>query len=41
VVGAVDHERVAVLEQALAATADATDSPIRARLLATLGMELT
>jgi class 3 adenylate cyclase len=41
VVGAVDHERVAVLEQALAATADATDSPIRARLLATLGLELT
>jgi class 3 adenylate cyclase/tetratricopeptide (TPR) repeat protein len=41
VVGAVDHERVAVLEQALAATADATDSSIRARLLATLALELT
>jgi hypothetical protein len=41
VVGRVDHERVAVLEQALAATADAPDSPIRARLLATLALELT
>lgn len=36
-----DQQRVAVLEQALAATADATDSPIRAQLLATLGLELT
>jgi class 3 adenylate cyclase len=41
VVGRVDHQRVAVLEQALAATADAPDSPIRARLLATLALELT
>lgn len=41
VVGRVDQERVAVLEQALAATADAPDSPIRARLLATLALELT
>jgi predicted ATPase/class 3 adenylate cyclase len=41
VVGRVDEERVAVLEQALAATAEATDSPIRARLLATLALELS
>jgi hypothetical protein len=41
VVGGVDHERIAVLEEALAATADAADSPTRARLLATLALELT
>jgi tetratricopeptide (TPR) repeat protein len=39
-VGAVDRERVAVLEEALKATG-ADDIPLRARLLATLGLELT
>jgi class 3 adenylate cyclase/tetratricopeptide (TPR) repeat protein len=39
-VGAVDHERVAVLEEALRAVGTG-DSPERARLLATLGQELT
>jgi len=38
---AVDAERVGVLEAALAATATAGDSPERARLLATLAVELT
>ncbi len=39
-VGTVDHERIAVLEEALGAVGTA-ESPPRARLLATLGQELT